>query len=112
MRPAVSLNRLFTIILLLSGWVSTASGQTISGIGTKECGVYIQAVKLKSDEAINGFVSWAQGYLSGFNATNSDGRDVAIDPGGLNYWLTNYCSAHQNEAFYSAVQQLSKELAH
>jgi hypothetical protein len=88
----------------------TAGAQTISGTGAKPCGVFMQAVKLQSDVAVNGFISWAQGYISGVNATNADGRDVAIDPAGLNYWLTNYCSAHQNETFFQAVQQLTAEL--
>ena len=112
MRRAVRASVVSAAIILFVGMTSEVGAQTISGVGTKECGVYIQAVKLKSDVAINGFVSWAQGYLSGFNATNADGRDVVIDPAGLNYWLTNYCSAHQNEAFYLAMQQLIKELAH
>lgn len=112
MRRVVRIGIASVVAWLLISMSSTSSAQTISGIGAKECGVYMQAVKLKSDVAINGFVSWAQGYLSGFNATNPDGRDAAIDPAGLSYWLTNYCSVHQNEAFYLAVQQLSKELAH
>jgi hypothetical protein len=87
-----------------------AVAQTISGNGAKECGVYIQAVKVKSDIAINGFVSWAQGYLSAVNATGTSSRDIAIDPAGLNYWLTSYCGSHQNDSFFSAVQRLSEEL--
>jgi hypothetical protein len=101
---------LISLAALFSALSTGAGGQTISGNGAKQCGVYMQAVKLQSDVAINGFISWAQGYISGVNATNTDGRDVAIDPAGLNYWLTNYCGAHQNDSFFGAVQQLTTEM--
>lgn len=88
-----------------------ASAQTISGGGAKQCGDFIQAVTLKSDVAINGFISWAQGYLSAYNAINPEGRDVAIDPSGLQYWLSDHCSKNREESFFRAVQQLAAELA-
>ncbi len=87
-----------------------APAQTISGGGAKQCGDFIQAVTLKSDVAINGFISWAQGYLSAYNATNPEGRDVAVDPSGLQYWLTDHCSKNREESFFRAVQQLAAEL--
>ena len=99
-----------TIVVLTCAATLAAEAQTISGSGARQCGDFMQAVKLNSDVAINGFVSWAQGYLSGFNATNPNGRDAAIDPNGLRFWLSSHCSTHPTDSYYAAVQKLVDEL--
>ena len=58
---------------------ASASGQTMSGNGAKQCADFMQAVQLNSESAINGYISWAQGFISGFNWSNVQGRDVVID---------------------------------
>lgn len=90
---------------------ATACAQTISGNGAKQCGDFMQAVRLKSDVAINGYVSWAQGFISGFNWSNVNGKDVVIDHAGLQYWLVSQCSARPELRFHQAVQQLISEQA-
>jgi hypothetical protein len=96
--------------LLFLGSVTLAA-QTMSGNGAKQCGDFMQAVRLKSDIAINGYISWAQGFISGFNWANVSGKDVIIDPAGLKYWLVNYCGTEPEVSFYQAVQQLISEQA-
>ena len=95
------------IMLIFAIAPTPANAATISGAGGKHCGDFLQAIELKSEVAINGYVSWAQGFLSGYNWLNAKGRDIAIDPAGLNYALINYCSAHKDTQFYEAVQQLT-----
>jgi hypothetical protein len=99
--------RLSSAVLLFAITLTPAGATTISGAGGKRCGDFLQAVELKSEVAINGYVSWAQGFLSGYNWLNAQGRDIAIDPSGLNYALVNYCGAHKDTPFYQAVQQLT-----
>lgn len=80
--------------------------QTMSGAGGKQCGDFMQAVELNSETAINGYISWAQGFVSGFNWSNVKGADVLIDHGSLSYWLIDYCGGHRDVSFYQAVQAL------
>ena len=96
--------------LLLLGSVTPAA-QTMSGSGAKQCGDFMQAVRLKSDVAINGYISWAQGFISGFNWANVSGKDAVIDSAGLQYWLVNFCGTQPEVSFYQAVQQLIAEQA-
>ncbi len=106
-------SRALALMLFCSAMICapTAGAATISGAGGKRCGDYLQAINLKSEVAINGYISWAQGFLSGYNWLNRRGRDIAIDPGGLNYSLVNYCGTHKDTLFYKAVQQLTGEHA-
>jgi len=99
--------RLALTMLLFAVAPIPARAATISGAGGRHCGDFLEAIKLKSEVDINGYVSWAQGFLSGYNWLNSQGRDIAIDPGGLNYTLINYCEAHKDAPFYQAVKQLT-----
>ena len=98
-------------IVALSLMSGAVAAQTISGSGAKHCADYMQAVELNSAVARNGFISWAQGYISGFNATNVKRSDVAIDPAGLQYWLSNFCSANPEVSYYEAVLQLISQNA-
>lgn len=83
---------------------AAAPAQTISGFGGRKCADYLGAVEKGQKAAIDGYVSWAQGYLSAWNATNAQRRDVQADPDGLTYWLIDYCGQARGDAFYAAVQ--------
>ena len=88
-----------------------AGATTMSGAGAKTCGAFMEGVKLKSDVAINGFISWAQGFISGFNWANVDGKNVVVDHGSLTYWLIDYCGANPSTPFYDAMQRFIGENA-
>ena len=91
--------------------VLPAAEVTATGVGAKTCADYMQAVRLKSDTAINGYISWAQGFITGYNWSNAQGQNVAVDVGGLGYWLTNRCGGHGDLPFYQAVQELIAQQA-
>ncbi len=85
---------------------SATVSQTISGTGARECSAFNFAIEQESNTAIDSFLSWAQGFISGFNAVNRDGSDIAIDHGGLFHWLASYCRANPDTPFYQAIQQM------
>ena len=53
---------LYLLLAVSLGLSPLAGAATISGAGGKTCGAFMEGVKLKSDVAINGFISWAQGF--------------------------------------------------
>ena len=81
-----------------------ATAQTVSGFGAHKCKDYLAAVEKGQKAAIDGYISWAQGYLSAWNATNPERRDVQADPDGLTYWLVDRCGQSRAESFYAAVR--------
>ena len=80
-----------------------APAQTASGIGTTRCDDFMAAVERGSQPAVDGYLSWAQGYISGFNAANAARRQVQIDHVGLGQWLVDYCAGHGHNRFFEAV---------
>jgi len=100
---------LYLLLAVSLGLSPLAGAATISGAGGKTCGAFMEGVKLKSDVAINGFISWAQGFISGFNWSNVKGRNVLVDPGALSYWLIDYCGANPSTPFYDAMQRFIGE---
>ena len=92
--------------LLALGIVSVpaALSQTVSGAGTKNCRAFLQAAEMESKEAIDSYVSWSQGFVSGYNWANPARQEVRLDHAGLMHWLLQYCEANPNEKFYQAVQ--------
>ncbi|MGR8948360.1 MAG: hypothetical protein ACU84Q_09955 [Gammaproteobacteria bacterium] len=84
--------------------VSLTHAQTVSGAGTKNCRAFLQAAEMESKEAIDSYLSWSQGFVSGYNWANPARREVRLDHAGLMHWLLQYCTANPNEKFYQAVQ--------
>ena len=103
--------RLMVMFAIMAILAPVAGATTISGAGGKLCGAFMEGVKLKSDVAINGYISWAQGFISGFNWSNVKGKNVAVDHGALTYWLMDYCGANPKTPFYDAMQQFIGENA-
>lgn len=91
-------------MLLIS---STVHSQSVFGVGTRDCSAFSFAIAQDSNQslAIDSFLSWAQGFISGFNAGNSRAVDIAIDHGGLVHWLGAYCSTNPDIPFYQAIQE-------
>lgn len=99
-----------TIVVL--AWITLFSmqgdshAQTISGAGTRDCRAFNVAVERESATAIDSYVSWAQGFVSGVNAANNQGINVSIDHAGLFLWIARYCAAHRDAALYAALAEL------
>jgi len=83
-----------------------ATGQTISGTGTRACSVFIIAVERDSEAALDSYLSWAQGFVSGVNATNAGRDNFSIDHAGLFHWLVRYCRANGDAMIYEALLEL------
>ncbi|MEM7466924.1 MAG: hypothetical protein AAF387_08575 [Pseudomonadota bacterium] len=92
------------IVLLCLGQPGIANAQTISGAGSKTCRAFLQSAELESTAAVDSYVSWAQGFASGFNWANPGGREVRLDHAGLLHWLLQYCTANPLEKFHQAAQ--------
>lgn len=80
--------------------------QTISGSGTRDCRAFNVAVERESTAAIDSYVSWAQGFVSGVNAANRQGINLSIDHAGLFHWMAQYCTTHRDDALYAALAEL------
>ncbi len=91
-------------LLLLAPTMAPLSAQTLSGMGTRTCGALVEAAERESKEAIDGYLSWAQGFISGYNWANPGRQQVRLDHGGLLHWLLQYCTSNKGDKFYEAVQ--------
>ena len=94
------------ILTITFALASAAEGQTISGTGTRTCTAFNLAIEQDSNTAIDSFLSWTQGFISGFNASNRHSVDIAIDHAGLFHWLAAYCTASPGVPIYEAVQEM------
>lgn len=92
---------------VLLGVPGDISAQTISGAGTRDCRAFNVAVERESTAAIDSYVSWAQGFVSGVNAANNQGINISIDHAGLFHWMARYCTAHRDAALYAALAELA-----
>jgi len=90
-----------TMLLVLP---NASMAQTISGMGTRTCGALLEAAERDSKAAIDGYLSWAQGFISGYNWSNPGSREVRLDHAGLFHWLLQYCTSNEQEKYYQAVQ--------
>ena len=79
--------------------------QTISGAGTRDCSGLLTAAELESAEGVDAYLSWGQGFISGFNWSNTAGVEVRIDHAGLLHWLLAYCTSNPGTPFYEAMQE-------
>jgi len=82
------------------------SAQTISGSGAHNCGAFNEALDRNSNEAIDSYISWSQGFISGVNVANNQNIDVAIDHLGLLDWLARYCASEPDSSLVDAVSEL------
>jgi len=74
---------------------------TVTGNGAQSCGNFIGYINTDDKAGVDGFISWAQGFIAGVNWL--DGRDIHIDAGGLTYALVNECGNTPGKPFYQAV---------
>ncbi len=90
-------------LLLMHG---DLEAQTISGSGARDCRAFNVAIERDSTTAIDSYVSWAQGFVSGVNAANRQGINISIDHAGLFHWMARYCATHSDAALYAALAEL------
>ena len=94
------------VALLLACGAAAANAQTISGAGTRPCSAFNTAATQASSVALDGFVSWSQGFISAFNWANVRQQDMRIDPAALTAWLAEFCAADPSQPVYRGVQEL------
>lgn len=95
--------------LALAGLLAPACpAQTISGVGARDCAAFTFAVGRESEEALDAYVSWTQGYISAFNLNDPHGRNLAIHPTGIIHWLAGYCRTRPDAPFHAAVSEFVK----
>lgn len=88
---------------LVAALIPAADAQTVSGIGARECSAFSRALEIESEAAVDAYLAWAQGYLSGVNASAAGKLDVRIDHAGLLHWLATLCGGHPDAYFYEAA---------
>lgn len=86
--------------------VQALEAQTVSGIGTRRCEAFNRALEKNSEAAIDAYLAWAQGYLSGVNTHADLTRDIQIDHGGLLHWLATECKAAPRELYVEALKAI------
>lgn len=84
----------------------TADAQSAVGVGGRNCPAFTFALESDSEAALDAYVSWSQGFISGFNWANPQHRNVHVDPPAIINWLGQYCAANPGSAVFSAVQEL------
>lgn len=85
---------------------AVSSAQTISGVGGRDCQAFNVALAKDSQVALDSYVAWSQGFISGFNWSNPQQFDIRIDAAAIISWLGPYCEGHPEDRIYLALQQL------
>ena len=80
--------------------------QSAVGVGGRDCPAFTFALESDSEAALDAYVSWSQGFISGFNWSNAHGRNVHVDPAAIINWLGQFCAANPDSAVFAAVQEL------
>ena len=86
----------------------------LMGFGIRTCAEFAKAYKT-DQEWESRFFNWAQGYLSGWNATLLDaGKDyfdlASIDLDAQRLYIRDYCDQHPLGTYYGAVLDLAYRL--
>jgi hypothetical protein len=82
---------------------------TAMGIGTRDCTAFLRAREIGSEQAIDSYVSWGLGYLSGRNAASRGKRPVFVDGGSLVHWLGAWCEDHTSAPIFEAMEAFAGE---
>lgn len=100
-----------TLLLSLATLFHWGPAQATSamGIGTGDCSAFLRAAEAGTTQALDPYVSWGLGYLTGRNATVTHGRQVVIDGGSLAHWLTAWCGRHGESPIFEALETFARE---
>lgn len=95
-----------SIVVLAACATRPALAQTAAGIGTRPCSAFRVAVEEQTNAALDAYVSWTQGFISGFNWADVRQRDLRVEPVDIINWLGSFCAANPDRRIYDAIQQL------
>ena len=102
-----------SIACILSMMLSVVHAQDfqILGAGAESCGAWVSSSGDRRDIGLN----WVLGFLTAMNVYDSllrhDGDATkGTDAGGIETWVTNYCTSHPIENVSGATIQLYIEL--
>ena len=100
--------RLTRLMVLIGAFFVAAvlSAQTVSGVGARDCRAFGVALEKDSEQALDSYVAWSQGYISAFNWTNPRQSDIRVDAAAVINWLGTWCAANPERGVYDAVQEL------
>ena len=104
-------NRMSALVMLacMLACVPGATAQTISGVGARDCPAYLFALDKESDEAIDSYVAWAQGFVSATNVARAPRRDLRLDADSIVVWIGQFCAANPKAAVFDALRALTAE---
>lgn len=68
-----------------------ATAAMVSGIGSRDCQAFMRSVEINSRAAIDAYIAWSQGYLSGYDRARPGTLGAAVDGESLSYWLIDAC---------------------
>jgi hypothetical protein len=104
------MSRTIAPLLAIALCFSTPVGATTAmGIGTRDCTAFLRASEISSKEALDAYVAWGLGYLTGHNAYASRGREVVVDGGSLVYWLGDWCASHREAVIFDALEEFVRQ---
>jgi hypothetical protein len=97
------------VLGLLSQTTNSMADYAIMGPGSVTCGKFAADYRQNPDQVDNLFFTWAQGFMSGFNITETTGtyRDMTAVPiDAQKKFILNYCDQHPSLEYAKAVMEL------
>ncbi len=101
----------YALILCLPALLTwePALATTAMGIGTRDCTAFLRAREIGSEQAIDSYVAWGLGYLTGRNAAMRGRRPVLVDGGGLAHWLSAWCKQNPAAPVFDGLETFARE---
>lgn len=105
----------FALTLALASHAQAADDLLIAGLGSAKCSDFIAAEGAGRDA----YLAWAEGYMSGINATLQRYQDPAIPLHGADTmsaerqvaYITEHCEISPDSPFFSAAADLFSALS-
>ena len=100
-------------VMLLSPITAHAQGVEVIGIGTFDCGKYLQYRKTTNEAQDDIFVSWVWGFLGAYNIFKEEKRDFPVSPPSKESvlaFLDNYCRNNPLSTITAGSMALVDEL--
>lgn len=100
--------RLGLSVLCLLLMFADTQGAPVSaiGIGARDCSAFDTALAQESEAALDAYVAWAQGFVSGFNWANVRQLNVTLDAPSMLNAMADFCHRHPESKMFSAMQDL------
>jgi hypothetical protein len=102
------------IVLLMICYASNAEEYALMGLGANSCGKFVELYRLDPAHTEDGFVNWAQGFLSGMNmaALLNSGMSKNLKMPIENYGraLRRYCDQHPLGEVVNGIMEFYKSL--